>query len=88
MNYFIDEDGYLECDSEDIFDVAGTCGQLAPEHIEPLSKILGSHDALLEACEHGARSNHHPACSQGKSGDGNTCECHVGKCQQAMAKAS
>ena len=46
-----------------------------------------SHDDLLEACRHGAMSSHHPACSHGKQGDGNTCECHVGKCQQAIAKA-
>ncbi len=43
--------------------------------------------ALLEACKHGAMSIHHPACSHGKRGDGNTCECPVKKCQQAIAAA-
>ena len=43
---------------------------------------------LLAACEHGAMSSHHPACSHGKEGDGNTCECHVGKCKAAFEKAT
>ncbi len=42
---------------------------------------------LLDACKHGAMSIHHPACSHGKRGDGNTCECHVAKCQKALTKA-
>ena len=42
---------------------------------------------LLAACKHGAMSCHHPACTHGKRGDGNTCECHVKKCQDAIAKA-
>lgn len=32
-------------------------------------------------------STHHPACSHGKRGDGNTCECHVGKCLKAINEA-
>ena len=42
---------------------------------------------LLEACKHGAMSSHHQSCSHGKRGDGNTCECHIKKCQDAVAKA-
>ena len=53
--------------------------------VEKLNRINSD---LLEACEHGAMSNHHPSCTHGKRGDGNTCECHVKKCQQAIAKAT
>ncbi len=49
--------------------------------------LIAATPELLEACRHGAMSIHHPSCSHGKSGDGNTCNCHVGKCQEAIAKA-
>ena len=55
--------------------------------ISILTALKQQRDALLAACKHGAMSSHHPACSHGKRGDGNTCECHVKKCQQAVAKA-
>ena len=60
-------------------------------HAEDLAKWIyrriDTFPDLLEACEHGAKSIHHPACSHGKTGDGNTCECHVKKCQLAVANA-
>jgi len=52
------------------------------------ARLIAAAPDLLEACTHGAMSNHHSACSHGKRGDGNTCECHVGKCQKAIAKAN
>ena len=51
------------------------------------ARLIAAAPELLEACKHGAMSSHHPACSHGKSGDGNTCECHVKKCQDAIDKA-
>jgi len=54
----------------------------------PRCKLNAAAPDLLEACKHGAMSIHHPACSHGKRGDGNTCECHVKKCQDAIEKAT
>jgi len=48
-----------------------------------LQKVVAT---LLEACKHGAMSIHHPTCSYGKIAQGNTCNCHVKKCQDAVAK--
>ncbi len=52
------------------------------------AQLISAAPDLLAACEHGAMSSHHSSCSHGKRGDGNTCECHVGKCQKAIAKAN
>ncbi|KKM24327.1 hypothetical protein LCGC14_1606140 [marine sediment metagenome] len=52
------------------------------------ANLIAAAPDLLEACEHGAMSIHHPTCSHGKRGDGNTCECHVKKCQDAIEKAT
>ncbi|KKN16742.1 hypothetical protein LCGC14_0972790 [marine sediment metagenome] len=60
--------------------------KITPE-IEHRAKLIAAAPDLLAAVQHGAMSNHHPACSHGKRGDGNTCECHVKKCQDAIAKA-
>ena len=54
---------------------------------EANARLIAAAPDLLEACKHGAMSSHHSACSHGKRGDGNTCECHVGKCQKAIEKA-
>ena len=40
---------------------------------------------LLKAAKWGASSNHHPNCKSRKTGMG--CDCHVGACQRAIAKA-
>ena len=52
------------------------------------AKLIAAAPGLLAACKHGAMSSHHPSCSHGKRGDGNTCECHVKKCQDAVDKAT
>ena len=57
------------------------------DEAEANARLIAAAPDLLEACRHGAISIHHPACSHGKKGDGNTCECHVKKCQQAIKKA-
>lgn len=54
---------------------------------EDYVNLIAALPDLLFACGAGATSTHHPTCSHGKRGDGNTCECHVKKCQQAIAKA-
>jgi len=46
-NYWIDDDGYLANETGDLYETVG--GQIKAEHIEPLSRILESHDDLLEA---------------------------------------
>jgi len=51
------------------------------------AQLIAAAPKLLAACEHGAMSCHHPSCSHGKMADGNTCECHVKKCQEAIANA-
>ena len=84
--YWVDDDGYIAHGRE----VENTIvsGVIDPLHIQPLTGIIESHDDLLKACKHGAMSIHHPSCSHGKRGAGDTCECHVGKCQQAITKAT
>ena len=55
---------------------------------EANARLIAAAPDLLAACRHGAMSSHHPSCSHGKRGDGNTCECHVKKCQDAVKKAT
>ncbi len=55
---------------------------------EAIAAAIAAVPELLAACSHGAMSTHHPACSHGKSGNGSTCECHVKKCLDAVAKAT
>lgn len=51
-------------------------------------RLLAAAPDLLEACEHGAKSYHHPACRAAKGRDfGTRCDCHVAKCRAAIAKA-
>ena len=63
----------------------GTQVDYSLRKLTDILKRCNAYDALLAACEHGAMSIHHPACTHGKSGAGNTCECHVQKCFDAIA---
>ncbi|KKK65263.1 hypothetical protein LCGC14_2975880 [marine sediment metagenome] len=49
--------------------------------------LIAAAPAMYEALEHTSMSIHHPACSWGKTGSGNTCNCHVGKAIKALALA-
>ncbi len=71
---------YVEGERNDFCIVKG-------EDAEAKAHLIAAVPKLLAACRHGAASIHHPACSHGKRGDGNTCECHVKKCQEAIDEA-
>ena len=49
QEYWIDDDNYIMLTSGNEYITIAKIYQ--PEHIEPLTKILNSHDALLDACK-------------------------------------
>ncbi len=54
--------------------------------LQAVKDMAEQHAELLAACEHGARSEHHPAC-RGRNNSGHGCTCHVEKCCVAVAKS-
>ena len=73
----------------------GSCRMRPQEMWNAINFALRAHEdvakheistTVIKALESSAASFHHPSCSWGKTGSGNTCKCHVGACNDAIAK--